>query len=118
MIRSKQLIIMVLSFSLVSCISTNQLVNTEQIKIGMSIETVCNVTVLQTTIIEDPCMGYSKYFKEKKALILYNSNSTSYFVFRNITDSNFRASGGANSKLILITSSFEEASFYINNLLD
>ena len=109
---------MVLSFSLVSCVSTNQLVSTEQIKIGMSIETVCNVTVLQTTIIEDPCMGYVKYFKEQKALILYNSNSTSYFVFRNITDSNFRASGGVNSKLILITSSFQEASFYINNLLD
>lgn len=104
-------------FFVASCTSTNQLANTEQIRIGMTIEDVCNVTVFQTSITEDPCFGYSRYFKDNNALVLYNSNYSTYLVFGNVTNSSFRKSGGSYSKLLLITNSFEEAEFFIENLI-
>lgn len=102
----------------VSCTSLNQLANTDQVRIGMTIEDVCNVTVFQTSINEDPCIGSSRYFKDSNALILFNSNLSTYLVFGNVTNIDFRGSGGTFSKLLLITSSIEEAEFYIHNLLD
>lgn len=101
-----------------SCTSTNQLTNTEQIRIGMTVEDVCDVTVFQTSINEDPCFGSSRYFKDENALILHNSNYTNYLVFGNITNSSFRGSGGTYSKLLLITNSIEEAEFFIKNLMN
>ena len=102
----------------VSCGTMSQLTNTDQIRIGMTIEDVCNVTVFQTSINEDPCLGSSRYFKDNNALILFNSNLSIYLVFGNVTNSNFRGSGGTVSRLLLIASSIEEADFYINNLLE
>lgn len=104
-------------YFLASCISTNELLHTEQIRLGMSLENICDATVF-SSIPDDPCMGNSDYIEDKNALILYNSNSTLYLVFSDITGSDFRRSGGINSKLILIAGSYEEASFYVRNLMN
>ena len=100
-----------------SCVSTNQLLISDQIRLGMSIESTCNATVM-TSIVDDPCMGYSRYIEDKNALILYNSNNTLYLVFENVTGSDFRRSGGRNSKLILIASTYQEANFYVQNIIN
>ena len=103
--------------SLMSCVSTNQLLISEQIRLGMSIEITCDATVF-TSMLDDPCMGYSSYMEDKNALILYNSNNTLYLVFENVTGSDFRRSGGINSKLILIASTYQEANFYVQNIMN
>ena len=107
----------ILLCSLMSCTSTNQLLISDQIRLGMSIESTCNATVM-TSIVDDPCMGYSSYIEDKNALILYNSNNTLYLVFENVTGSDFRRSGGRNSKLILIASTYQEANFYVQNIIN
>ena len=117
MISFKVFITVLTSFLLVSCTATNQLISSEKIRLGMSIELVCTNT-LWTAIPEDPCIGDSNYIKEKNALILFNNNKSLYLVFGNVVNSNFRGFGGTNSKLLLITSSFEEARFYAKNLID
>tara|TARA_A100001035_G_C27750806_1_gene486359 strand:+ start:946 stop:1308 length:363 start_codon:yes stop_codon:yes gene_type:complete len=113
----RKLISVFLIFFISSCVSTNQLLNSEQIRLGMSIEYICDATVF-TSMLDDPCMGYSSYIEDKNALILYNSNNTLYLVFENITGSDFRRTGGINSKLILIANSYQEANFYVQNIMN
>ena len=99
MIKFTRFLPILMLYFLISCTATNQLVNSEQIRLGMSIELVCDTTLF-ASMLDDPCMGYSNYIEERNALILYNSDRSLYLVFGNVTNSSFRRSGGTNSKLL------------------
>ena len=102
---------------LYSSTATTNLIQDNKIRLGMSIESVCDLTAFSTNLVEDPCLGYFREFLSKGAVILYNSNNSVFLVFSGITNSQFRRSGGRNSELVLIASSIEEAEFFITNIL-
>ncbi len=108
-----------------SCYAPSQQYNNKEISIGNSIKSVCKAHSKTLSKREDPCHGNVQYFEEKKLIMLWNANETLFLVFSNIPSSAFNRRGrlnikkvGNNSNLLLITSSGNEAIFFIENLFD
>ena len=104
--------------AIVSCSTTSQLINDELLRIGMSIKAVCEVTSTTTSVAEDPCYGSYRFFDDKNALALWNENETSFLIFENVTNSNPLSDSNRRSSLAMITSSSQEALFFIENILE
>ena len=96
-------------FVLTSCASSSNLYNTGQIRIGQSFQSICRLFI-DVYISSDPCYGEKRFFSDKKLLLVYPNNRSMYFIFSEANNS------GTSGKLILMTRSFEEASFFINSL--
>lgn len=94
---------------LTSCASSSSLYNTGQIRIGQSFQSICNLFV-DVYISSDPCYGEKRFFSNKGLLLVYPNDRSMYFIFSEANSS------GTSGKLVLMTSSYEEASFYINSL--
>lgn len=102
-------------FLIISCTNSNQLINSEEIYIGMTFDDFCDA-VLYTTIPDDPCMGTNKHNKSNKKLILIPSNKLKFYVFESVSKVN--AAGRYNGTfgiLSLITESQSEAEFNLMN---
>lgn len=104
------------SFLLFSCVSTDSVVNSEKVYVNMKMDLFCDA-VLSTYLNDDPCRGGKKYFASKNAIILFSSTPTKYFVFTDVDDLNIDIFNNSYSELKLITPSYKEAVFYINNIL-
>ena len=113
-----KLLTILTTLSIASCSTTSQLVNEELLRIGMSIKAVCEVTSTTTSVVEDPCYGSYQYFNDKNILALWNENKTSFLIFENVINSNPFSDSNRRSSLIMITSSDEEALFFIENVLE
>jgi len=96
-------------FILTSCASSSNLYNTGQIRIGQSFQSICNLFV-DVYISSDPCYGEKSFFSDKQLLLVYPSDRSMYFIF---SEAN---SPGTSGKLILMTRSLEEATFFISSL--
>lgn len=102
----------IFSLFLFSCTTTQNLVNSEKIYIGMSIRSLCEVGIdALTAIADDPCYGIREYDESSSSLIIYPSNKSVFFVFRNINSKNSN-----RGSLSLITYSYSEAIFYRETL--
>ena len=102
------------SFFLVSCTSTNNLINSEQIYIGMSVSDICTVGLdAFTASWDDPCYGEKEYNSDTKSIIMFPSNKSIFFVFRNVNSKNSK-----RGNLSLITYSYTEAVFFNNNIIE
>tara|TARA_B100000780_G_C21075455_1_gene432925 strand:- start:73 stop:414 length:342 start_codon:yes stop_codon:yes gene_type:complete len=105
-----------LVFILSSCVSTNNLLNSEQIYVGMRMSTFCD-EVLMTYLSDDPCRGNKKYFSSKKAMILYSDSPRVFFVFSSVSNQDIDIFNYSYGYLDLIAYSYEEANFYVKNIL-
>tara|TARA_B100001057_G_C22192135_1_gene697467 strand:+ start:220 stop:564 length:345 start_codon:yes stop_codon:yes gene_type:complete len=102
-------------FLITSCANSNQLINSEEIYIGMTLDNFCEAVVF-TTIPDDPCMGKNKYNKSNKKLVLIPGNKLKFYVFKSVSKVN--AAGryyGTFGILSLITESQNEAEFNLMN---
>jgi len=114
---------MISSFSICSL---GQSLDNGQANVGMSIQSVCkNFSMRLSDRYEDPCHGFVQYNDENKRIMLWNRNESIFLVFNNVPSSAFNRRGrlnfkkiDENSKLLLITSSGEEALFFMKNILD
>mgnify|MGYP001422591987 CR=1 FL=1 len=100
-----------------SCTSTNQLLQSEQIFIGMSSSLFCQ-RVFMTSLDEDPCIGKREYYPSKKVMVLTGENENRFFVFENVPNKNTNLNISSVSRLILITSTMDEVEFYLTNFID
>jgi hypothetical protein len=122
-IKNVAFLVLISSFS-ISSLSKSP--NNIQAKIGMPIQLVCkNFSIRLSDRYEDPCHGFVQYNEENKRIMLWNRNESIFLVFNNVPSSAFNRRGRLNfkkieenSKLILITSSGEEALFFMKNISD
>jgi len=92
-----------------SCTATTNLLQDSKIRLGMSQSQVCSATLWSTGPYDDPCIGEQKRYPRENAILLLNSNRSIFLVFKGTQED--------KSELVLIASSFEEAEFFIFNLL-
>jgi hypothetical protein len=104
-------------FILNSCISTEELLNSNQIYTGMTASTFCQ-KVLMTTLNEDPCIGKRDFYPTKKVMVLSGENENKFFIFDNVSNKNINLNTARTSKLVLITSSIDEVEFFITNFIN
>ena len=104
-------------FILNSCISTEELLNSNQIYTGMAASTFCQ-KVLMTTLNEDPCIGKRDFYPKKKVMVLSGENENNFFIFDNVSNKNINLNTARASKLVLITSSIVEVEFFITNFIN
>ena len=103
-------------FLLSSCVSTDNVVNSEKVYVNMKMDLFCDA-VISTYLNDDPCRGGKRYFSSKKAMVLFSSTPTKYFIFTNVNNENVDIFNNSYSELKLISSTYKEAVFYINNIL-
>ena len=105
--------------------SLSQSEKIDEIIVGMSLKAVCKINSDNFRKRDDPCHGYFQYFEEKKVIMLWNINRNIFLVFNNVPSDvinrrerlNIKKTN-SNSKLLLLTSSGDEAIYYIENILD
>ena len=103
--------------------SNNQ--NIEEIVVGMTLKSVCKINSNNFRKRDDPCHGYFQYYEEKRVIMLWDINRSIFLVFNNVPSEainrrdrlNIRKTD-LNSKLLLLTSSGDEAIYFIENILD
>ena len=103
--------------------SNNQ--NIEEIVVGMTLKSVCKINSDNFRKRDDPCHGYFQYYEEKRVIMLWDINRSIFLVFNNVPSEainrrdrlNIRKTD-LNSKLLLLTSSGDEAIYFIENILD
>jgi len=105
--------------------SLSQSEKIDEIIVGMSLKAVCKINSDNFRKRDDPCHGYFQYFEDKKVIMLWNINRNIFLVFNNVPSDvinrrerlNIKKTN-SNSKLLLLTSSGDEAIYYIENILD
>ena len=102
-------------FFIVSCTATSNLIQNNQIRLGMSINTVCETTAFTTNMVEDPCLGSSYQNLDKGLRVLSNANQSIFLIFKGLPNKN---PTNRESILVYIASSKGEAEFYISSLDD
>ena len=97
----------------------------EDILIGMTMKSVCKINSDNFRKREDPCHGYFQYFDDKRVIMLWDINRTLFLVFNNVPSEAINRRDRLNikktnsdSKLLLATSSGDEAIYFIENILD
>lgn len=103
--------------------SNNQ--NIEEIVVGMTLKSVCKINSDNFRKRDDPCHGYFQYYEEKRVIMLWDINRSIFLVFNNVPSEainrrdrlNIKKTD-LNSKLLLLTSSGDEAIYFIENILD
>ena len=116
-LKLNNIIFVLILLSTSSCTSTNQLLQSEQIYLGMSSSQFCQ-KVLMTSLNEDPCIGKREYYPLKKVMVLSGEYENKYFVFKKVSDRNTNLNTSTTSQLVLITSSQDEVEFYITNFIN
>ena len=99
--------------------------NIEEIVVGMTLKSVCKINSDNFRKRDDPCHGYFQYYEEKRVIMLWDINRSIFLVFNNVPSEainrrdrlNIRKTD-LNSKLLLLTSSGDEAIYFIENILD
>jgi len=117
--------ILFLSLVTFTAYSFNNNQKIEDILIGMTMKSVCKINSDNFRKREDPCHGYFQYFDDKRVIMLWDINRTLFLVFNNVPSEainrrdrlNIRKTD-LNSKLLLLTSSGDEAIYFIENILD
>tara|TARA_B100000035_G_C20975658_1_gene543044 strand:+ start:559 stop:939 length:381 start_codon:yes stop_codon:yes gene_type:complete len=105
--------------------SYNNNQNIEEIVVGMTLKSVCKINSDNFRKRDDPCHGYFQYYEEKRVIMLWDINRSIFLVFNNVPSEainrrdrlNIRKTD-LNSKLLLLTSSGDEAIYFIENILD
>tara|TARA_B000000557_G_C20581468_1_gene361525 strand:- start:148 stop:528 length:381 start_codon:yes stop_codon:yes gene_type:complete len=103
--------------------SNNQ--NIEEIVVGMTLKSVCKINSDNFRKRDDPCHGYFQYYEEKRVIMLWDINRSIFLVFNNVPSEainrrdrlNIKKTD-LNSKLLLLTSSGDEAIYFIENILN
>jgi len=103
--------------------SNNQ--NIEEIVVGMTLKSVCKINSNNFRKRDDPCHGYFQYYEEKRVIMLWDINRSIFLVFNNVPSEainrrdrlNIKKTD-LNSKLLLLTSSGDEAIYFIENILN
>ena len=99
--------------------------NIEEIVVGMTLKSVCKINSDNFRKRDDPCHGYFQYYEEKRVIMLWDINRSIFLVFNNIPSEainrrdrlNIKKTD-LNSKLLLLTSSGDEAIYFIENILN
>lgn len=117
--------ILFLSLVTFTAYSFNNNQKIEDILIGMTMKSVCKINSDNFRKREDPCHGYFQYFDDKRVIMLWNINRTLFLVFNNVPSEAINRRDRLNikktnsdSKLLLATSSGDEAIYFIENILD
>ena len=105
--------------------SLSQSEKIDEIIVGMSLKAVCKINSDNFRKRDDPCHGYFQYFEDKKVIMLWNINRNIFLVFNNVPSDvinrrerlNIKKTN-SNSRLLLLTSSGDEAIYFIENILD
>ena len=105
--------------------SYNNNQNIEEIVVGMTLKSVCKINSDNFRKRDDPCHGYFQYYEEKRVIMLWDINRSIFLVFNNVPSEainrrdrlNIKKTD-LNSKLLLLTSSGDEAIYFIENILD
>ncbi len=105
--------------------TTSQSEKIDEIIVGMSLKAVCKINSDNFRKRDDPCHGYFQYFEDKKVIMLWNINRNIFLVFNNVPSDvinrrerlNIKKTN-SNSRLLLLTSSGDEAIYFIENILD
>lgn len=112
-------------FVLFSTFVINQSRGLDEIVVGMSITSVCKTNADNFRKRDDPCHGYFQYYEEKRTIMMWNINETIFLVFNNVPSNAINRRERLNikkiksdSKLLLLTSSGDEAIYFIENVLD
>ena len=105
--------------------SYNNNQNIEEIVVGMTLKSVCKINSDNFRKRDDPCHGYFQYYEEKRVIMLWDINRSIFLVFNNVPSEainrrdrlNIKKTD-LNSKLLLLTSSGDEAIYFIENILN
>ena len=105
--------------------SYNNNQNIEEIVVGMTLKSVCKINSDNFRKRDDPCHGYFQYYEDKRVIMLWDINRNIFLVFNNVPIEainrrdrlNIRKTD-LNSKLLLLTSSGDEAIYFIENILN
>ena len=105
--------------------SYNNNQNIEEIVVGMTLKSVCKINSDNFRKRDDPCHGYFQYYEDKRVIMLWDINRSIFLVFNNVPSEainrrdrlNIRKTD-LNSKLLLLTSSGDEAIYFIENILN
>ena len=100
--------------------SLSQSEKIDEIIVGMSLKAVCKINSDNFRKRDDPCHGYFQYFEDKKVIMLWNINRNIFLVFNNVPSDvinrrerlNIKKTN-SNSRLLLLTSSGDEAIYFI-----
>lgn len=108
-----------------SSYTTSQSEKIDEIIVGMSLKAVCKINSDNFRKRDDPCHGYFQYFEDKKVIMLWNINRNIFLVFNNVPSDVINRRErlnikkiNSNSRLLLLTTSGDEAIYYIENILD
>ena len=105
--------------------SYNNNQNIEEIVVGMTLKSVCKINSDNFRKRDDPCHGYFQYYEDKRVIMLWDINRSIFLVFNNVPSEainrrdrlNIKKTD-LNSKLLLLTSSGDEAIYFIENILN